>query len=129
LWLVRGFVHGAPAHAAPARYLSMITSGRRSRRGRQTDGAATRRRWPGVSAALCLGRPARRTPGHTRTAGCRWNATAGRGPGTNRCVAYGGRVQDSWRPCGDRGLFLLASSASVQRRDSVYVMSVIMNRR
>ena len=27
-------------------------------------GAATRRRWPGVSAALCLGRPARRTPGH-----------------------------------------------------------------
>jgi hypothetical protein len=24
-----------------------------------------RRRWPGVSAGLCLGRPARRTPGHT----------------------------------------------------------------
>ena len=29
-------------------------------------GAAARRRWPGVSAALCLGRPARRTPGHSR---------------------------------------------------------------
>jgi hypothetical protein len=28
-------------------------------------GAATRRRWPGVSAGLCLGRPARRTPDHT----------------------------------------------------------------
>ena len=25
-----------------------------------------RRRWPGVSAGLCLGRPARRTPGHMR---------------------------------------------------------------
>jgi hypothetical protein len=27
-------------------------------------GGASRRRWPGVSAGLCLGRPARRTPGH-----------------------------------------------------------------
>jgi hypothetical protein len=27
---------------------------------------AARRRWPGVSARLSLGRPARRTPGHTR---------------------------------------------------------------
>jgi len=29
------------------------------------QGGASRRRWPGVSAGLCLGRPARRTPGHT----------------------------------------------------------------
>jgi len=29
-------------------------------------GAATRRRWPGVSGGLCLGRPARRTPGRMR---------------------------------------------------------------
>jgi hypothetical protein len=49
--------------------------------------------------------------------------------GTSRRMAYGGTVQDSWRPCGDRGLFLLASSASVQQRDSVCIMSVIMNRR
>ncbi len=27
--------------------------------------AAARRRWPGVSGGLSLGRPARRTPGHT----------------------------------------------------------------
>ena len=27
------------------------------------QGGASRRRWPGVSAGLCLGRPARRTPG------------------------------------------------------------------
>ena len=40
-----------------------------------------------------------------------------------------GLVETMWRPCGDRGLFLLASSASVQQRDSVCVMSVIMNRR
>jgi len=31
----------------------------------QHQGGASRRRWPGVSAGLCLGRPARRTPGHT----------------------------------------------------------------
>jgi len=34
--------------------------GRRARQG----GAAALRRWPGVSAGLSLGRPARRTPGH-----------------------------------------------------------------
>ena len=33
------------------------------------QGDASRRRWPGVSGGLCLGRPARRTPGHTRRAG------------------------------------------------------------
>lgn len=27
-------------------------------------------------------------------------------------------MQDSWRPCGDRGLLLLASAASVQQRNT-----------
>src|SRR5262249_14645997 len=31
----------------------------------ERQGGASRRRWPGVSARLCLGRPAWRTPGHT----------------------------------------------------------------
>jgi hypothetical protein len=43
-----------PRHLSPATAeLSRIRSRRR-----------LRRRWPGVSAGLCLGRPARRTPGH-----------------------------------------------------------------
>ena len=28
-------------------------------------------------------------------------------------------MQDLWRPCGDRGLLLFASAASVQRRNTV----------
>jgi len=32
------------------------------------QGGASGRRWPGVSGGLCLGRPARRTPGHSEAA-------------------------------------------------------------
>ena len=39
------------------------------------QGGALRRRWPGVSAGLCPGRPARRTQGHTCRRACQGDSS------------------------------------------------------
>jgi hypothetical protein len=44
-------------------------------------GSAALRRWPGVSAGLCLGRPARRTPGHAAPGPADKNGPTGQRPG------------------------------------------------
>ena len=81
-------------------------------------GAAARRRWPGVSAALCLGRPARRTPGHSRKIRQISRAHSRRRPGAcSRPVLLrpvpGRRYQEDG---GTPGCSLTASAHSAARR-------------
>ena len=77
VFLGAGFRLGLPSHPASRRRscLRLGVSTTSSSRGlsppsdrpcRAYSRRCLRRRWPDVSAGLCLGRPARRTPGHTR---------------------------------------------------------------